>query len=197
MRFNPTRLVRIERDSEGQIHAQVTHFSSDKGPVEYLTLSHRWGGQSGVKLTTQNLDDIGQEIPFQDLSRTFRHAMTAALRLGWEYLWIDALCVIQDSSNDWEREAALMSEVYKHSSCNLAATDSEMMGQGTVWYEEYGLFYGEDAKRQPSLEIIESRWSNTVNDTMVLVDVGFWEHDWADMPLNSRGWVVQERILAP
>jgi len=50
--------------------------------------------------------------------------MKFARRLGIQYLWIDALCIIQEGDNgdDWEREALLMDKVYCNAYCNISAT---------------------------------------------------------------------------
>ncbi len=37
------------------------------------------------------------------------------------YLWIDALCIVQDDEDDWVREAALMANVYGSAVLNIAA----------------------------------------------------------------------------
>jgi hypothetical protein len=46
--------------------------------------------------------------------------VTRALEI--RHLWIDSLCIIQDSEEDWRRQASLMGQVYEHTSCNIAAT---------------------------------------------------------------------------
>ncbi|KAH7076919.1 hypothetical protein BKA63DRAFT_411595, partial [Paraphoma chrysanthemicola] len=44
--------------------------------------------------------------------------------LGLRYLWIDSLCIVQDSWEDWSHEADLMIKVYRYCFINLAATGS-------------------------------------------------------------------------
>ena len=61
------------------------------------------------------------EIPFQDLPLTIQDSITIARRLGFRYIWIDALCIIQDSADDWEREAAKMHLIYQNSALTIAA----------------------------------------------------------------------------
>jgi hypothetical protein len=57
-------------------------------------------------------------------SLTFRDAVVFCRRVGVRYLWIDSLCILQDSRADWEAEAAVMGRVYGHALCMLAATCS-------------------------------------------------------------------------
>ena len=54
--------------------------------------------------------------------KTFKDAIKVIRRLKVKYLWIDSLYIIQDSNTDWLYESSLMSNVYKYSFCNLAAS---------------------------------------------------------------------------
>jgi hypothetical protein len=47
------------------------------------------------------------------LPRTVRDAVVFARRLGLRWVWVDALCFIQDSTLDWEAEAARTCNVYQ------------------------------------------------------------------------------------
>ena len=44
--------------------------------------------------------------------------------MGLRYIWIDALCTVQDSKEDWLRESAMMLDVHSASLFTLAATAS-------------------------------------------------------------------------
>ena len=76
-----------------------------------MTRSHCWGLYQGMA------------IDF--LTQTFQDAVRIAQRLGAKYLWINSLCIFQDSLEDWQREAPTMSEVYQGSLCNIAASASK------------------------------------------------------------------------
>lgn len=45
-----------------------------------------------------------------------------ARELGFQYIWIDTLCIIQDDETDWQMEASSMAGVYGRSALNLAAS---------------------------------------------------------------------------
>lgn len=91
----------------------------------YSTLSYQWGGKSFLKLTHQNYNSFLNHLPIEALPITFRDAIIISRKLGIEYLWIDALCIIQGSRDDWKREAALMSSVYGGSFVNIAASSAQ------------------------------------------------------------------------
>jgi uncharacterized hydantoinase/oxoprolinase family protein len=74
-----------------------------------------------LRLMSRNIDEFKEKIPASKLSRSFRDAISITKRLGLKYIWIDSLCIVQDSATDWEIESALMSDIYSNSYCNIAA----------------------------------------------------------------------------
>ena len=93
----------------------------------YLTLSHCWGGGDRVTLTKRKLHAFQQAIPFGQLPKTFQDAIELTRLLGLRYLWIDALCIVQDDQNDWRKESASMCAVFENAELSisaLSATDS-------------------------------------------------------------------------
>lgn len=55
---------------------------------------------------------------------TFQDAIYIARKLGIRYLWIDALCIVQDDMDDWEAEAVAMCDVFAHSQITISAAKS-------------------------------------------------------------------------
>lgn len=90
------------------------------GGHSYATLSHRWGTTGHIHtVTTNSLDDFKKEITLEKLPLTFQHDIQfASLLHPVHYIWIDSLCILQDSREDWEKEAALMQRVYSESHLN-------------------------------------------------------------------------------
>ncbi|KAI9164071.1 hypothetical protein HJFPF1_05707 [Paramyrothecium foliicola] len=93
--------------------------------AKYVTLSYCWGGYRDTITVKDNYDERRSGIRFKELPVVFAQAIKITRALGVRYLWIDALCIIQDDPEDWSREAARMSEVYWNSVCRLAVTDSK------------------------------------------------------------------------
>jgi hypothetical protein len=61
-------------------------------------------------------------IPFSELTKSVQDAIYTVQQLGYRYLWIDYLCIIQDRPIDWKQESTVMNKVYAHSTCTIAAT---------------------------------------------------------------------------
>lgn len=114
----PTRVLDVSED-------QVRLYETKKELEPYLTLSHCWGKAQIITTTTETKEERINGIPWPSLSKTFQDAITVTRHLGFRYIWIDSLCIIQDEKYDWEMEAANMALVYKGSQLTIAATSSE------------------------------------------------------------------------
>jgi hypothetical protein len=102
----------------------------------YATLSHCWGNAPFLKLLKENFNAFAQFIEFEQLPRTFKDALKITQKLGLEYIWIDSLCIIQDSEQDWHIEAGQMSSVYGGSYVNIAASSAKGAHEGCLLKSE-------------------------------------------------------------
>jgi hypothetical protein len=122
----PTRVVDIGESEEIAPRLLIT----DGRKGKWAALSHRWGkvsrkdwivGKKRVILTTKNITKLQQRIKKESLQVTFQDAITVTRALGLRYLWIDCLCILQDSTADWRRESGLMPAVYQHAYVTIGA----------------------------------------------------------------------------
>jgi hypothetical protein len=181
----PTRLIRIGDNAEDD--CRLVNCGDEQVNEPYITLSHCWGGVQPFSLTEATLPLLIQGLSLTHLLPTFQSAMKVAKILGANYIWIDSLCIIQqqDSKEDWLSESALMGDVYKNSTCNIAAT----------WAKNghAGLFYDRDPS---DFHILVSQpWGS--DDTYELHQAERPPPGSLEGPLLQRGWVLQERLLAP
>jgi hypothetical protein len=126
--FRPSRLLYLGSKSV-RIHTSVEM----PNRLQYLTLSHCWGKHQLVRLLESNLTSFCDNVPYELLPPTFRDAIRITRRLGFLYLWIDSLCIIQDSSEDWNHEARLMGKIYTNATCNIAASDAPDSSHGCLY----------------------------------------------------------------
>lgn len=119
------------------------------------------------------------------MPKTFKDAVIVTRRLGCRYLWIDSLCIVQNSREEWEKEAGTMAAMYQNSLLNISAfSASDCHG---------GLFIDDR-----DTEAIMVNF-NTSGERKYQI----WarKHPAAGTqipgPLAQRGWVLQETILAP
>ena len=97
--------------------------------ASYLTLSHCWGVLDQTMLTLDKEVAYQERIAISTLSTTVQDAIQVTRRLGVRYLWVDTLCIVQDSRPDQERESALMDLIYTNSLCIIASVDAEDASQ--------------------------------------------------------------------
>lgn len=120
----PTRLIDVGKADEEAAPRLILTSTSVTSSIKYLTLSHSWSITSTewtLKLTSGNIQHLQKQIPVKDVPQTFQESMDLTRRLGYQYIWIDSLCIMQDSESDWHREALTMSHTYGNSTCNIAA----------------------------------------------------------------------------
>jgi hypothetical protein len=87
-----------------------------------MTLSHCWGIIQITRLLKSNFNDFLKDISISSLPQLFVDVISIAGRAGINHIWIDSLCIIQDSPDDWTRESAKMGLLYQHRYCNIAGT---------------------------------------------------------------------------
>jgi hypothetical protein len=125
--YFPTRVLDIGDLERGQ-RPKLLQNANLREP--YIALSHRWGLRGLPVTTVENLASRLEGINEPDLSKTMHDAISIVSQLGYRYLWIDALCIIQDSSDDWLSEASKMSSVFSGAVLTIAAADAEDHTQG-------------------------------------------------------------------
>ncbi|KAK4243794.1 heterokaryon incompatibility protein-domain-containing protein [Corynascus novoguineensis] len=130
----PTRVLDLGCFGDAQAGASaadVRLFEPAVGQCgRYVALSYCWGGYTECRTLKANLAERLERIQLCLLPELFAQAVKVTRGLGIRYLWIDALCIIQDDAEDWRREATTMCEVYWNAVCRLAVTDSKRPTEG-------------------------------------------------------------------
>lgn len=181
----PTRLLQIGFASDDSAIYLVI---GDRLPhnTPYATLSHCWGGKLPIKLTTKNLKSYTQRIPVEDLTVKFRQAVKVTREIGINYLWIDSLCILQDSKDDWENESSLMGDVYEGATINIAAASASD--------SDDPLF--SNTSQDGFLDCFV-HVPHMSDNPFLCCDEGIWHNNINVSPLLRRAWVLQELLLAP
>lgn len=138
-----------------------------------------------------------RDIPLTKLPQTIRDAVAVTRTLGLRWIWVDAVCIIQDDNEDWQKEAARMMHVYGHAVITIAAV------YGT--HGHAGMF--PHRKPAPSIAVpfevpgddtIKSKYFLEAEDRELYgsrPDIGY--HDDVDIrEWNERAWTYQERALS-
>lgn len=199
--FMPTRVIDVGGAENQEPRLVLTaDLSSTDGHLDttarrYLALSHCWGltMPSTAITTLSTLAERLQEIQTAGLSRTYTEFIEIARRMNIRYVWIDSLCIIQDSKEDWEKEAAQMALVYSNAYCTIAASSSANGNEGCHVdpdSEPYGpvilSFNDTDESGIKTVQKVRvfSLFGKEITSILQLDS------------LSSRGWTFQERELS-
>ncbi|EMT72323.1 hypothetical protein ACKRZS_011692 [Fusarium odoratissimum] len=94
-------------------------------PVSYCALSYCWGNKNLFITTQGHLSQNMGGISMDSIPAVMRDAIFAARSLEFQYIWIDALCIVQDDDKDWAYEAAIMDAVFSREVETFAAESRE------------------------------------------------------------------------
>ncbi|KAK1755499.1 heterokaryon incompatibility protein-domain-containing protein [Echria macrotheca] len=152
---------------------------------KYVALSYVWGETSSIRLTATSRSSFlvpgYLENAWDCIPRTIKDAIELTRRLGKRYLWVDALCLMQNDPDDVSRGVKVMDEIYERSWLTIIAASGHDANAGLP-----GIAEG-------------SRCSNTAIRVTEDISVGIY------VPLDrlmkcsvyeSRAWTFQEQLLA-
>ena len=164
----------------------------------YIALSYCWGDGKAVPKTTEkgpnktlNLHQRG--IPGESLPRLFQEAVALARGLNIPYIWIDSLCIIQDSDKEKEEELMKMSDIFcdalvvvvaasAQSPLSSLLRDKPQSDQGHTWRTASLIGYqGMDLDVKFRKRAWRAHFSPEITDRT---------------PIGKRAWCFQEKLLA-
>ena len=184
----PTRVIEVS-PMFGKQRSRLLVTNGLKG--RYSTLSYCWGTQSTV-LTYKNLAQFQEEIDLSILSKTVQDAIEITISLGIPYLWIDAICILQDCPRDKALEISRMPSIYQSSHITIVAASAKNADEGflrprkapssanTIPFMHHGLRAGTvDIRRRVRIEEVPWAGNRPPLD-----------------PVDSRAWTLQEQLLS-
>ncbi|TGO28524.1 hypothetical protein BPAE_0026g00130 [Botrytis paeoniae] len=167
--------------------------AENTGP--YTTLSHCWGKSQFIQTRKRKFPRHKNGIQWKSLPKTIQDAINIVRTLDIRYIWIDSLCIIQDDSDDWKRQSALMADVYANSYLKIAAKGSSDSRSGC--FRQRSLVSMED-RQQASREIyVRPSFEDVHHRFIALTREKFNSSADSATPLLTRVWGFQERQLAP
>ncbi|KAI3585178.1 heterokaryon incompatibility protein-domain-containing protein [Fusarium oxysporum f. sp. albedinis] len=189
----PTRLLHCQPSAKpgGDPTVKLVNTVGFDVSTRYIALSHRWGAVQPLMLLESLRDTFFKNIPFDTIPPTFQDAIRLANALEVEYIWIDSLCIIQDSKDDWQTEATHMASVYSLAYVTISATAAQDSAAGL---REQHLMLKHPCEIIPSWTGFE----NQIPPVPVrIVNRSAFCDAVLAQPLFRRGWVFQEWILSP
>lgn len=170
--------------------------SKHAGKQRYLALSYCWGHGQKKLLNTATLDEFSRDgILLADLDATIQDAIRVTVNLGYLYLWVDALCIIQNNSELRDSEIGRMGSIYENASITIVASRASSVSQGFL------------TQRQPvgastpdhvfSVAYKASKEQKSVQKNAVILVPQEDEVSRPQLePWESRAWTLQEDVLS-
>lgn len=202
----PTRLIEVGNVGADRVRLRTTT-STFKG--SYTALSYCWGNPKDNMITTSK--NIGRHedegIQLSSIPQTIKDAIHITRELEIPYIWVDALCIIQDDDDDWEKEARKMRHVYADAHLVISATRSASVNQGIFGLRKAVTSDTGYYKRQVPDSFAAERVELHVEGNGAFGPIHVREalnHGVASIgtpdcnahPLLNRAWAFQERLLA-
>ncbi|KAK3386460.1 heterokaryon incompatibility protein-domain-containing protein [Podospora didyma] len=177
--FMPVRLIKVDDPARLHIAENVTE------AAPYVALSYVWGFAQSHVLTTTTLTAKTAGIDQTQLPQTIRDAIDVTRRLGFCHLWVDSLCILQDSDTDKQTQLPLMGSIYRNASLTIVAASASSALEGFL---------------RPPLdpEYFISPFTIPLpgnDDAKLTLGYRATYKPWKD-PVNTRAWTLQERVLS-
>ncbi|KAG4438463.1 hypothetical protein IFR05_006073 [Cadophora sp. M221] len=147
--------------------------------VLYITLSYVWGNKPIFKTTRENFQSLQIPGALDSVSRLTRDVASVVKGLGVKYLWIDALCIIQDDEEHKKVQISRMADIYGNSCLTIVAltgsdSDSPLPGISTP--------------RPQAISVVDG-----MPFSFHLSGLTQTAHD---QRYETRGWTFQERLIS-
>lgn len=141
----------------------------------YIVLSYVWGGVTQFKLTADSISFLtlerGLDTVWSKLPTTIRDAIIVCEKLEERYLWIDALCIMQDSVRDMKLQILRMRQIYAAAKCTIVAISANTAAEGLLK-------------------------SSIANKPLPCTSEGCLNSLLESSPWSSRAWCYQEKVLS-
>ncbi|KAK3998067.1 heterokaryon incompatibility protein 6, OR allele [Cladorrhinum sp. PSN332] len=159
-------------------------------PCRYTCLSYVWGTGTQTLLTASTREVLeapgGLDDPSLNLHQTIKHSVEATRQIGIRYIWIDALCILQDDPSDKAAIISKMGSIYGNSTLDIVASTNSDPRDGLP-----GIGSTARARKQVFRHVQGISLSAAFHDSrrpLTEIEDSVW---------NSRAWTFQERRLSP
>lgn len=183
----PDALLKVSWSEQTSAYDVSLHFPrGEKAP--YLALSYCWGGDQPYKTTQARIRSQQFQLEWTLLPATIRDAIRVTVGLGFNHLWVDSLCIVQDELQAHKaKQIAQMPQIYSNAVVTLAASKSVRADDG---------FLDEVHIASMTRLAVKLRYADRKNSMSGSIFVVEFTGESNMEPLDLRGWTFQERHLS-
>jgi hypothetical protein len=173
---SPARLIDLQGDA---------HLIDATGEEVFVALSYSWGGESASMLTADTEKQLRGQLPSEALPPTMRDAVFITNKLGIRYLWIDAICIFQDSEDDFIAENRKMRDIYSGAILTINGTSAAKISDSLFVHRTFRHVKVPWRNGKKPQEYVYLREESQAT-----------QYKLKSAPVNTRGWCLQESLLA-
>jgi len=182
-KYIPRRLINISKPRR----PRLVHRTENSH--RYVTLSYKRGTESMYVTNKANKRNHYNSIPYLQLPRTIQDAIHVTYELGFRYLWIDSLCLVQDDKKDLDCEIDRMGDIYRSSTLTIFAEAADGATQGLKSFRDVRL-------SKPSRVRVRALLDGEVFDASACLSMWVPAGYVPPSPIARRGWILQEQELS-
>ncbi|KAI0535577.1 HET-domain-containing protein [Xylaria digitata] len=196
----PSRLLKLIQTGTSILHAQIIGRDMEN-PIPMFDVSHQgfailsycWGGSQPIQLTRETIK-LASTYPTTALPKTLADAAWFTHQLGLEYLWVDALCILQDDVDDKGREIPRMGQYYGDATVTICAASADTCFRGflmapTPSEDSSNYLFG-------PVELRVKTTRGELGTIQVLKEADYFSAHREREPIVKRGWTLQESLLS-
>ncbi|KAI0137833.1 HET-domain-containing protein [Hypoxylon sp. NC0597] len=162
-----------------------------KFPHRYVALSYCWGPDKFLKLCKSTSRSLERGVKIDELPKTMQDAVHITRKLGLKFLWVDALCIMQGDDAEWEEQSGKMCSIFEGAYLTIAASTAPSANTS---------FLDRDDMRPQTWYYTTETGSTLAARTQCVNGHHYPPKTLKDRvvqdPLNTRGWTLQESLLA-
>ncbi|KAI0842464.1 HET-domain-containing protein [Hypoxylon sp. FL0890] len=158
----------------------------------YIALSYCWGRGNVLKTESSNIQSLMQGFSLKQLPAAVQDVAHITQKLGLKYLWVDALCIIQDSKMDWEEQAAKMCSIYEKAYLTIIASSSDAANVSFLNHCARPMTFRYRVPDKPDIILVARAECKNGHHFDSSGAIG---NPVVPDPTISRGWTLQESIL--
>ncbi|KAH6865544.1 heterokaryon incompatibility protein-domain-containing protein [Alternaria rosae] len=175
----PTRLIDVETE-------KICHTNGAFG--KFVALSYCWGSGSQSQLRSDTIQTLMQYLDFNNLPQTIKDAVLVTRSLSIRYLWVDALCIIQDDPQDKAREIGSMAQIYSNAYITILASNARDAADGFLAHR----YEIEGPNARIPFRIAPNRFGSVTARKHFSRSSSIKAYN----PLSTRAWALQEQMMA-
>ncbi|KAJ9615890.1 hypothetical protein H2200_001967 [Cladophialophora chaetospira] len=183
----PPRLIEVGSSTSKTLSLRETRGMRGR----YCALSYSWGRSKSFKTSKATYQERLRGFALDDLPTTIRDAIRLTRALQFQFIWVDALCIVQDDKLDWAENSAIMDQIYGFATITIAASLCD-----DKWHSLYRKRNQPQSIRISSLSNTKSRIKPERGVMTISRRDGVFSDIFMAAPLASRAWTLQEWLLS-